>query len=73
MKMAAIAAIFALILLAVAFAGFCFDFTLQCCIGYDIPFWADCLAGVAASSVNLPAAVACLVAILCGVPTPFFI
>lgn len=58
--------------IVVAIGGFCFDYSLDVYFGKDIPWYADCAAGLVTSPINIPAAVIGWVLVSCDVPTPIF-
>lgn len=60
------------LVIAIAVAGFVFDYSLNIYFGKDIPWYGDCLAGIFASPVAVPAAVIGFVLECCGIPAPFF-
>lgn len=64
--------IFAVVVLAVviAFAGFCFDYSLYSYFGKDIPWYGDCIAGVFTSPINIPATVVAFILRSCDVEVP---
>jgi hypothetical protein len=63
--------IMALIIMA-AICGFCFEYTIYSCIGLNVPWYADCIAGTLAAPLTIPAFVICWVLRLCGLEVPFF-
>lgn len=58
--------------ISVAIVAFTFDYSLNIYFGKDIPWYGDCIAGLFASPITVPAAVVGFVLECCGVPTPFF-
>jgi len=59
------------LLLTIAVTGFCFDYSLMTIFAKDIPWYADCLAGLIITPVIVAVAMGCWVATLCDVETPF--
>ena len=55
----------------VAISGFFFDYSLMTIFAKDVPWYADCLAGVVTCIITVPVGIFCWVAVLCDVETPF--
>lgn len=60
------------LVIALLIAGFCFDYSLHSYFGADIPWYADCVAGLFTSPINVPATVVAFVLRSCGMEPPFF-
>jgi hypothetical protein len=59
------------LVLALAIAGFCFDYSLYSYFGKDIPWYGDCVAGLFTAPINIPATVVAYVLRCCGMEPPF--
>jgi len=51
--------------------GYCFDYSLWCIVGKDIPWYADAIAGIVTNGLVVTVAIACWIVRLCGVAVPF--
>lgn len=60
-----------ILLLNLSLGGFCFDYALNAIAGFDIPWYADMVAGLVLGEAAIPAAVICWILTLCGIATPF--
>lgn len=64
--------IFVFLVLAMAVSGFFFDYTLDTYFGKDIPWYADCIAGVPFIGLTVSASLVGYVLVACDVPEPIF-
>lgn len=56
--------------IALAIAGFCFDYSLYSYFGKNIPWYGDCVAGLFTAPINVPATVIAFVLRCCGIEPP---
>jgi hypothetical protein len=61
-----------ILVIMLAVSGFFFDYTLDTYVGEDIPWYADCVAGVPSIGLTIPAAVVGYVLVACDIPEPIF-
>jgi len=54
----------------ICLGGACFDYVLEFVFGKDIPFIADCFAGLVLGELAIPAAIICWILELCGIVGP---
>jgi len=60
------------LVIALAIAGFCFDYSLYTYFGKDIPWYGDCIAGLFTAPINIPATAIGFVLRCCGLEPPIF-
>lgn len=60
------------LLIMVVICGFCFDYVLDACVGKNVPWYIDGIAGFLTGALVVPVCVVCWVLKLCDVQTPFF-
>ena len=60
------------LVLALAFFGFLFDYSLDTYVGKDIPWYGDCVAGTVTAPLTTTASVVGYVLVACDVPEPIF-